>query len=92
MKLFLEMLLENHSKSVESQILCMAQKITCFLILTQDEGHDPFSDLPIDESPVSVPDHPIELDSDEETETEMAEDDSGSMDEYEIGDPVFPGR
>ena len=59
---------------------------------TEDEGHDPFSDLPIDESPVSVPDHSIQLQSDEETEIEMAEDDSGSMDEYEIRNPAFPGR
>ena len=54
-----------------------------------DEDCDPFSDLPVDKYnlSVSLPDHPIQLDSDEETEVETAEDDSGSMDEYEIGDP-----
>ena len=56
------------------------------------EDCDPFSDLPVDELPYPLPDHPIQLDSDEETEVETVDDDSGAMYQYEIGDPDSPGH
>ena len=57
-----------------------------------DDESDPFSDIPIQGSSVPSASAPIQLDTEEDTELETAEEDPDSTDEYETGDPSSPAR
>ena len=50
-----------------------------------DDESDPFSDIPIQGSSVPSASAPIQLDTEEDTELETAEEDPDSTDEYETG-------
>ena len=52
----------------------------------ENDLSNPFSDVPVPESPACSNDDPVQLNSDEETDSATAEEDPDSMDEYETGD------